>query len=208
MRRRETPLRPDPLANILEGKRQADERRKELVLRLKLASALSTSRSSDRDKLPSQDANSNIPPAVETAQNIEISGEDPNSDAPLRELTVDRLIDSAGTSVRLHNCFTNHRELFRQFTVSQVLLDRDKFFSTLIRCQNLGRKTANEVLSLVDLYRDKPWPIAGHIDREQPENDLEPVTQSQAARGLPQAILDEHITAILRNFDTTTRLGN
>src|ERR1035437_7173370 len=121
MRRLKTPLRSDPLAKMLGDKRQADERRKELVQRLKLASAVSAPRPSDMDQLPTQDADSLLLPAIESSPNSRIAGEGSNSDTPPRLLTVDRLIDSADISVRLNNCFINNRELFRQFTVSQVL---------------------------------------------------------------------------------------
>jgi hypothetical protein len=207
MRRLEKPLRSNPLATMLKSKRQADERRKELVQRLKLANAVSVPRPSNIDQLPIHDADSLPLPAVKSTPNIQIAGEGSNSSEPFRLLTVDRLIDSADISVRLNNCFINNREVFRQFTVSQVLLDRENFVSKLIKCQNLGRKTANEVLSLVDLYHDKPWPIGGHADPEQ-SHEIEPVAESATTEGLPQNVMDESITAILTNLDTTTRLWN
>jgi RNA polymerase sigma factor (sigma-70 family) len=191
---------------MLESKRQADERRKELVQRLKLANAVSVPRPSNIDQLPTQDADSILLPAVTSTPNIQVAGEGSNSSEPLRLLTVDQLIDSADISVRLNNCFINNREVFRQFTVRQVLLDRENFVSKLIKCPNLGRKTANEVLSLVDLYHDKPWPIGGHADPAQ--HEIEPVAESPTTEKLPQNVLDEPITAILTNLDTTTRLWN
>jgi Sigma-70, region 4 len=122
-------------------------------------------------------------------------------------LTVDQLIDSADVSVRLNNCYINNREAFRQFTVSQVLLDREAFVSRLIKCPNLGRKTANEVLSLVDLYEDKPWPVGGRAGPEQLDG-IEPVGKPAITETLPQTVLNEPIAAILTNSETTTRLWN
>jgi hypothetical protein len=201
-------LRSDPLATILESKRQADERRYELVQRLKLANAKSLPSPWTANPPPIEEVYSAVIPSIERDPDHRISDEGLKLSAPSLSLTVDQLIDSTDISVRLSNCFINNREVFRQFTVDEVLLDRDSFVSRLIKCQNLGRKTAEEVLSIVDLYHDKPWPIEGHTLSEPSMDGVAPASQPAAPHGIPQSVLDQPITAIIANANTTTRLWN
>jgi hypothetical protein len=205
--RRTTPLRNNPLANMLEDKRRAGERRNELVQRLMLANALRSAPPIDASRSPPRE-DPDCPFPIESSRGEYPIGEQANRELTVAPLSIDHIIDSADTSVRLQNCFLNHRDLFRQFTVAQAVLDREKFVSVLTKCQNLGRKTAYEVLSIIDLYQEKPWPIAGHIAPEKGGFDTEPEVLPPETWGLPKATLDEEITFILRNYETTTRLSN
>jgi hypothetical protein len=203
-------LRSDPLATMLESKRQADERRNELVQRLKLANATSLPSPWTATPLPVEEAYSDVIPSIEHDSDPDhrVAGEASTLSTPTPTLTVDRLIDSTDISVRLNNCFINNREVFRQFTVDEILLDREAFVSRLIKCPNLGRKTAAEVLSIVDLFIEKPWPIEGLNVAENSMDGASSAVQPTATAGFQQAVLDEPITAILTNSEISTRLWN
>jgi hypothetical protein len=193
---------------MLESKRQADERRNELVQRLKLANAKSLPSPWIAAPLPMEEASSIVVPSIELSSDNQIEEEASTPSTPTPALTVDQLIDSTDISVRLNNCFINNREVFRQFTVEDILLDRETFISRLIKCPNLGRKTASEVLSIVDLFIEKPWRIEGINIAESSINGASPIVQPTATVGFQQAVLDEPITAILTNLEISTRLWN
>lgn len=107
---------------MLESKRQADERRNELVQRLKLANAKSLPSPWTANPPPIEEVYSAVIPSIEHDPDHRISDEGLKLSAPSLSLTVDQLIDSTDISVRLSNCFINNREVFRQFTVDEVLL--------------------------------------------------------------------------------------
>jgi hypothetical protein len=189
---------------MLENKRLAEERRNELVQRLKQANAVSLPSPWIANPTRLEDPNPVAVKSIEDPFEEHVA----NAAPPIGtagSLTVDQLIESSDISVRLDNCFINNREVFRQFTLGKIVLDRDAFVSRLIRCSNLGRKTAAEVLSIVDLYLEKPWPIGGRVVPEASPEIVTPISQST---GLPQSVLDEQITAIIENADTSTRLWN
>jgi len=52
------------------------------------------------------------------------------------------------------------------------------------------------------------WPIEGHTVSEPSMDGIAPTSQPAATGGLPQSVLDDPITAIIANANTTTRLWN
>ncbi|UZE49312.1 sigma factor-like helix-turn-helix DNA-binding protein [Rhodopseudomonas sp. P2A-2r] len=84
----------------------------------------------------------------------------------------------------------------------------DLFFSTIVRCSSLGKKTAIEILELVDLYHRDPWEIVGHL---QSDDDLVKgisVPETPILTGAEQYLQSEKIIDILLKLDISTRLSN
>ena len=113
-----------------------------------------------------------------------------------KERTVGEVILEEDCSVRLSNCITANPDFFFGWDVGRALANRSEFASALRHVQNLGRKTANEVLEALEAFALHP-----RFKEDEPVvvDPLSGFVPSKLKRSLSDLFGSKHVSVRLAN---------
>ena len=79
-----------------------------------------------------------------------------DASTPWKERAIGEVMLESDCTVRLANCIAANQDFFSDWTVGRTLANRSEFAAALMHVRNLGRKTANEALDVLEAFALDP----------------------------------------------------